>query len=117
MDLQHVIEKHSEWLVKFRSAMKKHEKLDTATILRDDACEIGKWFKGSGRSEHGQHASFKDCAAKHSAFHVQAGKVAEVINAGDYTKAEQLLANGGGYARASQELGVAIQKLKKDAGL
>jgi len=91
MDLQQAIQKHAEWLVKFRAAIKKQEHVDAASIRKDDACEIGKWLKGPGRNTHGGLASYKDCVGKHQTFHLQAGKVAEVINAGDYAKAEKML--------------------------
>jgi len=39
--------------------------------------------------------------------------VARTINAGKYAEAEKMLENGTPYTRASQDVGVAIQKLKK----
>ena len=34
MDLDHAIQKHAEWKLRFRSAIAKHETLDAAAILR-----------------------------------------------------------------------------------
>ena len=87
--------------------------MDAGAIRKDDA----QWLKGTARVEYGTLSSYKGCLAAHTAFHRQAGQVAEIINAGDYAKAEQMLANGGPCAQASSAVGITLQMLKKDAGL
>ena len=117
MDLNTAIEKHAEWKTKFRSAISKQEKLDDVTISKDNCCELGKWLHTEAKYKFSQSQSFASCVAKHAAFHIEAGKVAKTINTGKYIEAEGMLAPGKSYANASNEVGIAIIKLKKEAGL
>jgi len=116
MNLTEALDAHAAWKTKLRGAIAKREKLDAATICRDNACALGKWLHGEGKGSYGRHASFTDCVAKHASFHKEAGKVAEAINAGQYEDAERMLGAGTSYAQASSSVGVAIQRLRKDAG-
>lgn len=117
MDLTQAIQKHAEWKLKLRSAIAKKEKMDVATIARDDCCELGKWLHGNEKAKLGAMAAFPTCLRKHAAFHVEAGKVAQAINDGQYTAAEAMLGAGTPYTAASSAVGVAIMALKKESGL
>ncbi len=46
MDLDQAVAKHAEWKVKFRKAISAKEQLDTASIAKDNCCELGKWLHG-----------------------------------------------------------------------
>ena len=87
MDLDTAIQKHAEWKMKFRSAMSQHESMDAATIAKDNCCELGKWLHGDGKTKFGKLSSHGGCVSSHAAFHVEAGKVAQAINAKKYTEA------------------------------
>lgn len=117
MDLKQAIDKHAEWKVKFRSAISKHESMDVSTISKDDCCDLGRWLHGDGMKRHGKLDSFKQCVTKHAAFHVEAGKVAQTINAKKYDDAEKMLSSGTPYTSASTSVGAAILQLKKESGL
>ncbi|MBV1774301.1 CZB domain-containing protein [Burkholderiaceae bacterium DAT-1] len=117
MDLQHAIEAHANWKTKLRAAISNGEQMDAATISKDNCCELGKWLYGDGKKQFGTLAAFQDCTAKHAAFHTEAGKVAQLINKGEYEKAEGMLGAGTPYAAASTATGVAITKLRKEAGI
>lgn len=52
----------------------------------------------------------------HRAFHVEAGKVARVINQGNGAQAEKMLDSGTPFAIASGEVGRIIVLLKKELG-
>lgn len=117
MDLDSAIQKHAEWKVKFRSAITKHEQMDVATISKDNCCELGKWLYGEAKAKYGNLQSHADCIKKHSAFHIESGKVAAAINAKKYAEAEAMLNVGSTYFEISQDVGVAIRRLKKEAGL
>jgi len=121
MDLETAVSAHVAWKTKLRRAIANKEELDIATITRDDCCELGKWLHGDGRREFSSLTSdamehFKDCTSKHALFHKEAGKVAKLINDKKYTEAEAVLGAGSAYANASSDVGVAIQRLKKDIG-
>lgn len=117
MDLDHAIQKHAEWKMRFRKAITQHETMDTATIGKDNCCELGKWLHGEARIKYGKLASHGNCMNKHSAFHTEAKKVAETINKKLFSNAENMLGLGTAYTNASNAVGIAITQLKKEAGL
>lgn len=114
MDLNQAIEKHAEWKVKFRTAIAKQDLMNAETISKDNCCELGKWLHGVGRAKFSNLPSFMKCVSNHARFHVEAGKIAQAINAKKYTEAETMLTNGTAYSLASNEVGTAIIQLKKD---
>ncbi len=116
MDLTQAIQKHGEWKLKFRSAIANKETLDARTIGRDDCCDLGKWLHGEGKTKFAKLPSHAACVGKHAAFHVEAGKVAQIINAKKFDEATAMLA-AGPYVEASSAVGGAIMKLKLDAKL
>ncbi|MBR7782681.1 CZB domain-containing protein [Undibacterium luofuense] len=117
MDLDNAVAKHAEWKVKFRKAITAKEQLDADTIAKDNCCDLGKWLHGESRTKIGGLASYKDCVSRHANFHVEAGKVAKLINKGAYSEAEKALDAGTSYATASSAVSLAIGKLKKEAGM
>ncbi|MDP1978298.1 CZB domain-containing protein [Undibacterium sp.] len=117
MDLENAVAKHSEWKTKFRVAITKKETMDAATIGKDNCCDLGKWLHGEAKAAHSKLASYTDCVAKHATFHNEAGKVATAINAKKYEEAEKMIGAGTPYSSASSGVGVAIMKLKKEAGI
>jgi methyl-accepting chemotaxis protein len=114
IDLDKALEKHSEWKVKLRTAISKREEMDAATISRDDCCDFGKWLHLDVKSHLAQKPSYVDCVSKHAAFHIEAGRIANMINAQKFGEAESLLGNGSAFVSASTAVGIAIMRLKKD---
>jgi methyl-accepting chemotaxis protein len=117
IDLNQAIERHAEWKVKFRRAITDKETMDADTIAKDNCCELGKWLHGDAKTKYGHLASHADCVKKHAAFHLEANKVAKAINSKEYTQATAMIDSGTLYAAASNAVGVAITKLKKESGL
>ncbi len=117
MDLDSAIQKHSEWKTKFRTAISKQESLDAPTISKDNCCELGKWLHGEAKSKFSKLSSHGECLSKHATFHLEAGKVAALINSKKYQEAESAISAVSSYASASNAVGVAILKLKKEANL
>ncbi len=117
MDLDHAIQKHAEWKMNFRKAITQQETMDTATIGKDDCCELGKWLHGEAKIKYGKLASHGNCMNKHASFHTEAKKVAVTINKKMYANAEAMLGLGTQYTNASTAVAIAITQLKKEAGL
>lgn len=117
MDLDQAIERHAQWKIKFRQAITNKETMDADTISKDNCCELGKWLHGNAKTKFGHLASQKECITKHAAFHTEAGKVAQAINAKNFTEATAMIESGTPYAAASGAVAVAITKLKKESGL
>ena len=114
MDLDKAIAKHAEWKVKLRTAIGQKQQLNAAEVSRDHGCELGAWLHGSARSELSKLESYASCVSSHAAFHTQAGRVATAINSGKLAEAESMLAADSPYARASNEVALALRRLKKE---
>lgn len=114
MDLDNAIRKHSDWKIKFRSAISKQESMDAAMIAKDNCCDLGKWLHGEAKREFADVENFAECVAMHAAFHVEAGKVAATINAKKYATAATMIDPKSPYARASAAVVRAIVKLKTE---
>jgi len=109
------LKKHADWKVKLRTAISNKETLDVTTISKDDCCDFGKWLHSEDTHPQVSHLpSYHDCVTKHAAFHVEAGKVAAIINDKKYDQAQKLLGSDSAFAKASGAVGSAIMRLKKD---
>ncbi len=108
MNLDTAVKAHSEWKLKLRMAIAKKEQLNAASIAADKVCLFGKWLHGESARKYGQMKSYAACVNHHKAFHLEAGKVARAINAGQYPEAEAMLGGGTSYASASNSIGGAI---------
>jgi methyl-accepting chemotaxis protein len=117
MDLEHAVQKHSEWKVKFRAAIAAHEQLDVGTIAKDNCCELGQWLYGEARTKWGSLPAYRACVAKHSEFHTAAARIAHAINGKKYAEAEAMLGSATPYAEISRDTVTAIMRLKKEAAL
>ena len=117
MDMDNAIAKHAEWKVKLRSAMSQKQQLNASEISRDNCCDLGKWLHGDARRTLANLDSYKSCVTSHASFHTQAGRVAAAINAGRYAEADTMLGADTAYSRASNEVAVALRRLKKEASV
>lgn len=117
IDLDGALKAHSDWKTKFRAAISKQETMDAATIAKDNCCVLGTWLYGEGKQSYAGVETYKVLIDKHAAFHVQAGKVASLINSHKYEDAEAALGMGTPYTAASNEVGQAVIRLRKETGL
>ncbi len=111
-----LIASHIRWKLKLHDAIRNKATLDVTVISKDDCCVLGKWLYGSDTvSQIGRRESYRDCVERHAAFHLVAGKVAEVINAKKYDEAALLLRDGDSpFNRSSAEVVATIFKLESD---
>ncbi len=115
MDFDEALKDHFEWKLKFRLAISQENTMDVASISKDNCCELGKWLQGEASSKYRQLACYTNCVTLHKAFHVEAGKIASVINAKKYAEAEAMLNAGTAYLEASIATGLTIKELKHEA--
>lgn len=113
MNLDNAILAHYEWKNKLKAAISGKAQLDAATISKDNCCEFGKWLYGEGGGLYGKKPEFTTILQKHKAFHLEAGKVATVINAKRYDDAAKMIENNTPFALASTAVGVAVNALKR----
>lgn len=115
MDFDGALKAHNDWKVKLRAAIANRQKVDAATLGKDNVCPLGSWLHGDARARFGALPTYQRCVAEHAAFHREASKVAQAINAERYVEADKLLAAGSEYSTVSQRVGVAIVALRREA--
>jgi len=87
------------------------EKLDRATVCKDNLCTLGKWIYGDGQ-KHKNADNYEDLLFKHANFHRCAGEVVAKVELHDKTGAKSILA--GEFAVLAKETVTAIMNLKKE---
>lgn len=112
-DFDSAIEAHRQWKVRLRQAMSQKTQLDASTICRDDRCPLGQWLHSTGRQRWGTRPLFSKLVETHAQFHRTAGAVAQVINAGRYEDAQQLIDAGSDFAKASTEVSTLLTRAKR----
>jgi hypothetical protein len=90
------------------------ELFDVATISRDDCCDFGKWLHGKDAHQVDDLQTYHTCVATHATFHIEAGKVAAIINNENYEQAQKLLDSDSSFSKASEAVSAAITHLKED---
>jgi len=113
MNLDHANMAHAQWKIKFRTAITSKATMDAAVISKDCNCEFGQWLHGDAQARFGHLSNFGMCLAAHAAFHVEAGKVASLINAKRFEDAEAMLGMGTPFAETSGKVTAAIFQLQK----
>lgn len=111
MDFDGAIMAHTKWKRRLQAAVSGAEKLDPATIRRDDQCDLGKWLHGEGKV-HAKHADYGKLVSSHATFHTCAADVVVQINAGKPDKATQMLAMGSDFVRTSSTVVMLIASIR-----
>jgi len=117
INLDDATKAHVDWKTKFRVAIHKQDTMDAATIAKDNCCELGKWLHGEAKTRHSEVAAYPVLVTRHAAFHVEAGKIAALVNAKKFAEAELALQGDTPYGKASQSVGQAILQMRKETGL
>ncbi|MBL8387619.1 MAG: CZB domain-containing protein [Hydrogenophaga sp.] len=113
IDVDVMIDAHRQWKVKLRDAIESRERVDTATLSRDDCCALGKWIYGEGSQRLGGRHSFNELIERHKRFHSVAGGVGELINRRAYREAEDALAPGTSFATATSDVVMVLSSAKR----
>ncbi len=107
------IRAHREWKKRFLVAMASRQPMNVAEIRSDRCCKFGKWLYGELSSRFAGLPDYTACVDAHARFHVEAGKVAELVNEGRIHDANQMLGHDTAYGKASEELSVRVVALFK----
>ena len=92
-------------------------KLDTTSIAKDNCCELGKWLHSDGKARFELLSGFPACVTKHAKLHVEAAKVADLINTRQYPDAHDILGAGTAYSTAANALQASLLSLQSEAAL
>lgn len=105
LDFKGAIEAHQRWKIRLQQVVEGHseETLDPAQVARDDCCALGKWIHGVGGAQYGRDPEFDELRRKHAHFHVCAGHVLILDQAGRKDEAKEEL-TAGEFARISREI-------------
>jgi methyl-accepting chemotaxis protein len=114
VDVEFLITAHIRWKLSMRTAALMKQKVDVAEITRDDLCEVGKWLYGAAQISRRSSPVYRRVVNEHALFHMEAGKVARLINAGQYDDAAAALDANSAYAKASQTAIAAINELRAE---
>jgi methyl-accepting chemotaxis protein len=114
MDMTQVIQKHTQWKIKLRTATSKREAMDLGVIADATRSELGVWLHGEAKRLYGHLKPYARCVSINTQFHIEAAKVAQAINAQRYNVAISMMGIGTPYSDASSELGVALFELKNE---
>jgi methyl-accepting chemotaxis protein len=116
MNAEKAVQAHRAWKERFLAAMIKREQMNVEEIRSDCCCDFGKWLRGDAKNKYGHLASYTQCVALHANFHLEAGKIAQEINDGEFLLASHQFINPDTpYAKASQALIDATIALGNDA--
>jgi len=115
MHLGNAIAAHEEWKTTFRNAIVGSATLDVVTISADGWCDFGQWLCGEGKRLFGDLPIYSQCVEVHRQFHVEAGKIADAINAKNFVDANCMLAADTPFSNTSNALAQSILRLKQEA--
>jgi hypothetical protein len=105
LNFQSAIDAHIKWKLRLADTIagRSQEKLEVATVCRDDQCVLGKWIHGNGKAKYGKSATFNELRETHAHFHKCAGQVLGEAQKGNREQAEKLLTSGE-YVKASEKV-------------
>ncbi len=114
MNFDDAIAAHIKWKVRLTQFIDgtSTEKLQSATVCKDNLCDLGKWIYGDG-VKYKPLPHYQDLVKKHANFHMCAAEVVKKVETNDKPGAKSAL--GGPFAAASKETVTAIMELKKEA--
>lgn len=115
MDFDQAIEAHVKWKMRLRVFINgEGEKLDAATVSKDNVCPLGQWIYGEG-VKYNSAPAYKVLQAEHAKFHKCAGQVVQKCASGDKKGAETLLESNDFKATSAQTVNAIVQ-IKKAHG-
>ena len=92
MNFDEAIQAHTNWKVRLENYARGAlpEAVDIGALKRDNACALGKWLHGDGRT-HAADPKYGELIELHAAFHQCAGKMAEMVARGQGVEAGALI--------------------------
>ncbi len=114
-DHDEALKTHQQYSITLRNAILRKLTLDADTLRRDDCCHLGEWLRGPGGQRWAHQPAFTELVQQHRAFHLEAGKVADAINARRMAEAQAMLEGGHEFHHAARGFMAALQGLQRQA--
>lgn len=105
---------HGKWKTKFREFMDGKLELDAPTVLKNNACDFGKWLEGEGTQALAA-GDYQQIHRLHTEFHRVAASVITMKKSGDVLGAEKALSLAGIFTEASGSLTRVMMDVSKRA--
>ena len=113
IDFQKAVAAHIKWKTRLRMFISgSGEQLESATVCKDNACDLGKWIYGDAVSLKGG-ATYEALRAEHANFHRCASDVVKEMENGRREAAEALL-EGEQFETASNRTVSAILQIERE---
>ena len=112
MDRNEAIRAHAEWKMRLAVYLGKPDgSLKAWDVAKDDACPLGKWIVGEGRTRFAMEPAFQRLQVAHSEFHKNAGDVIRRADQGEAVSEEMALGADSDFARTSSEIVATLMTL------
>lgn len=117
--IQKAIAAHTGWKARLNTAVSTGKfELDPSTVRVDNRCDFGKWLNGSElQPADKENKHYLTVKKLHAEFHHEAAKVVDWATSGQKSKAEESLAIGGAYTKASHLLTEAMVKWRQSLSI
>lgn len=113
MNFDDAVSAHVAWKIAFRAAVNRKHAIDAPLIAHDDRCVLGQWLHGEARRRYGTLPAYCHCLEAHARFHREAGRIAHIINRGDFAAAEAELDGDAPSGEASALAVAAINQFRR----
>lgn len=106
LNFRTAIEAHQRWKMRLQAVieMKSSETLDPKVVCRDDQCDLGKWIHGEAGRRFSDDPQFVELRSKHAYFHVCAGRILTLAQAGQKERAMAEMSSMGEFSRVSRSV-------------
>ncbi len=112
MNFESAMDAHLKWKVRLRTFIDNGtENLDTATVAKDNVCDLGKWLHGEG-AQYRSDPAYAPLLTEHANFHQCAAAVVKKARDGHKDAAVAMLEARTPFAEASTRTVSAIRKLR-----
>lgn len=115
MDFNAAIQAHSNWKLKLVSYATgvSTDKLDAATVGKDNVCALGQWLYGEGKTLMLGKPEYQDLLKLHAEFHRNAASLIVLIDKGQAAQAKEMLDDrNSAYNQCSIKITQILMKLK-----
>jgi Chemoreceptor zinc-binding domain len=116
VNLEECLNSHADWKEKFLGAIRSQEQLDSERISSDRCCILGKWLFDETIQVHEPQRSYQRLVQAHAAFHLDAGRVARLINEHQYEVAQAQMSPDSPLALSSHAVYAAITLFFSERG-
>jgi hypothetical protein len=114
MTVEQALDADREWGERFWLQVGRHEIPSAAlmaTMQDERDCAIGRWLRSSGTMGIRQREDYLELCRQHTCFHKELGRVAGLIQCGEFERVGRMLEPGNSFERMSKMLEHALSAM------